>query len=189
LTAIASALTGFASTPTIAGFAPVFPALTETACGLEADLGAGVTADLAVLAATAPTLTDGLAPETAGFPATTGVGAAFAFGVRPAGLADSFDAALADFPAAVWFETTFAFGADERAFTTTGCTEMAGFDFVAAAPLTLTPLGEGLPACPVWVVAGFTLTVAGAAGVCTAVVVCANAAADRSMSIPRFRII
>ena len=51
------------------------------------------------------------------------------------------------------------------------------------------PFGEGFPAGAGWLLAGCTLTVAGAAGVCTAVGACANAAADRSMSVPRFRMI
>jgi hypothetical protein len=97
-------------------------------------------------------------------------------------------AALADFP--TWAETALAFVTAGAALTATGFTETEGFDFGATLPLfTFALVGEGLPDCPVWIVAGFTLTAAGAAGVCTAVVVCANAAADRSMSIPRLRII
>jgi hypothetical protein len=68
-------------------------------------------------------------------------------------------------------------------------TETAAFGFGATlAVLAFAPFGEGLLACAL-LVAGCTLTVAGAAGVCTVVEVCANAAAERSMSVPRVRII
>jgi hypothetical protein len=68
-------------------------------------------------------------------------------------------------------------------------TETAAFVFGATlAVLAFAPFGEGLPACAL-LVAGCTLTVAGTAGVCTVVEVCANAADERSMSVPRVRII
>jgi len=106
---------------------------------------------------------------TAGFPEA---GAEAAFAVDTVGLTEAaFGVEVADFAAGVAFtETAFAFGA-------------------VLVPLAFAPFGEGLPACVLWVVAGCTLTVAGSAGFCTAVGVCANAAADRSMSVPRVRII
>jgi len=87
--------------------------------------------------------------------------------------------------------TGFAEACAEAVFAvaTTGFTETAAFTFGAAVVVfAFAPFGDGLPACAL-LVAGCTLTVAGAAGFCTAVGVCANAAADRSMSVPRVRII
>jgi hypothetical protein len=83
-----------------------------------------------------------------------------------------------------------AFAVDALFVPFAAFTETAGFGFgVELEPLAFAPLGEGFAAGAGWVVAGCTLTVAGAAGFCTAVGVCANAAADRSMSVPRVRII
>jgi hypothetical protein len=95
-----------------------------------------------------------------------------------------------------------AFAVDTTGFTETGFrvdvaglavdvafTETAAFVFGATlAALASTPFGEGFPACAL-LAAGCTLTDAGAAGVCTVVEVCANAADERSMSVPRVRII
>jgi len=93
------------------------------------------------------------------------------FALDTVGLAEAaFWAEVADLAAAGFAETAVTFGA-------------------VLVPLAFVPFGEGFPACAIWVVAGCTLTVAGAAGFCTAVGVCANAAADRSMSVPRVRII
>jgi hypothetical protein len=66
--------------------------------------------------------------------------------------------------------------------------ETAVFAFGATLAVAFAPFGEGLPACAL-LVAGCTLTVVGAAAVCTVVEVCANADADRSMIVPRVRII
>jgi hypothetical protein len=145
---------------------------------------------------------------------TPTIGALFA-----AGTAFTFESALTGLTAAGFTETAFAagtvdalfvpleiafvFGLDTAGFTETAFwvdvagftagvafTETAAFAFGAAlAPLAFAPFGEGFPACAVWVVAGCTLTAAGDAGFCTAVGVCANAAADRSMRVPRVRII
>jgi hypothetical protein len=119
------------------------------------------------------TATDGF---TAGF-----IEIALPFWAEPTGFA------AAGFALAEFIATALSFGVAvglAAARTDTAVTFGASF-----AVLTLVPLGDGLPAC-VEMLAGFTLIVAGfAAGVCTAVGVCANAAADRSMSVPRFRII
>jgi hypothetical protein len=124
----------------------------------------------------------------------TAAGAAF-FVPDEIGLA--FGLATADFPEAdteaVFVLDTVglteaAFWAEVADFTAAGFTETAVIFGAVLVPLALVPFGEGFPACAIWVVAG-TLTVAGAAGFCTAVGVCANAAADRSMSVPRVRII
>jgi hypothetical protein len=81
-----------------------------------------------------------------------------------------------------------AFWIDVAGFAAgTTFTETAGSILGAIAPVVFTPFGEGL--CAVAVFVGCTLTVAGAAGFCTAVGVCANAAADRSMSVPKVRMI
>jgi hypothetical protein len=111
-----------------------------------------------------------LGPATAGFPEAV---AEAAFAVDTVGLPET------------------AFGVEVEGFVAdVAFTETATFDFgVALVALAFAPFGEGFPACAVWFVAGCTLTVAGAAGVCTAVGVCAKAAADRSMSVPRVRII
>jgi hypothetical protein len=106
----------------------------------------------------------------------------------------AFGLATADFPEP---DTEAAFAVDTALTETAFWVEVAGLGFAEIAvtfgavlvPLAFAPFGEGFPACAVWVVAGCTLTVAGAAGFCTAVGVCANAAADRSMSVPRVRII
>jgi hypothetical protein len=98
--------------------------------------------------------------------------------------------------------TEAAFAVDTAGFTETdfwvdvagfaaevALAETVAFAFGAAVVvLAFAPFGEGLPTCAL-LVAGCTLTVAGAAGFCAAVGVCANAAADRSMSVPMVRII
>lgn len=107
---------------------------------------------------------------TTGFPEA---GTEAVFAVDAAGFTETaFWVAVAGFAAGVAFTETaaFAFGA-------------------VLVPLAFAPFGEGFPVCAGWAVAGCTLTVAGAAGVCTAVGVCANAAADRSMNVPVVRII
>jgi hypothetical protein len=109
----------------------------------------------------------------------------------------AFGLATADFPEAdteVAFAvdtglTEIAFWVEVADFAVTGFAETAVTFGAVLVPLAFAPFGEGFPACAVWVVAGCTLTVAGAAGFCTAVGACANAAADRSMSVPRVRII
>jgi uncharacterized membrane protein len=107
---------------------------------------------------------------------------------------------LAGLATAAFTETAFAAGTVDAVFVpveigftfgvdTIGFTETAAFVFgVTLAVLAFAPFGEGLLACALFAT-GCTLTVAGAAGFCTAVGVCANAAADRSMSVPRVRII
>jgi hypothetical protein len=94
------------------------------------------------------------------------------FAVDTAGFTETdFWASVAGFAAEVALAETvaFAFGA-------------------AVVVLAFAPFGEGLPTCAL-LVADCTLTVAGAAGFCSAVGVCAKAAADISMSVPRVRII
>jgi hypothetical protein len=133
------------------------------------------------------------------FPAAAFTETAAVFDPELAGLATAevftetaavFDTEVADFPAAAVFAGTAFFCATEVFFPAPAdCTETA-FALGLVAPLealTFAPLGEGFPGCDVSSVP--TVTVAGAAEVCAAVGVCASAAADRRMSIPRFRII
>jgi hypothetical protein len=131
--------------------------------------------------------------------AATVTEAAFAAGTVDALFVVAFELDTIGFAEACT-EATFA--ADTTGFTETAFwagvaglavdvafTETAAFVFgVALAVPAFAPVGEGLPACAL-LAAGCTLTVAGAAEVCTVVDVCANAAADRSMSVPRVRII
>jgi hypothetical protein len=185
-----------------AGFGPALPAFTETEfCGVPFAPGT------AVCFTRTPTI-GALFGETAFGPAVVGFAAGTAF---------AFASALAGFAAAAFTETAltagavdavfvpaeivFAFGFDTAGFPEactegvfaveiTGFTETAAFAFGATlVAVALAPFGEGLPVCAARVVADCTLTVAGAAGFCTAVGVCANAAADRTMSVPRVRII
>jgi hypothetical protein len=151
---------GLANTPTIGA---VFPAATFTLTSALAGLAVAV-------------FTDALAPGTVDEPfAPPEIELTFAFP------ATGFAEACTE--TAFWVEAA-GFVPD------VALTETAGFVFgVTLAALAFAPFGDGLPAC-VLLVAGCTLTVAGAgAGFCTAVGVCANAAADRSMSVPRVRII
>jgi hypothetical protein len=97
-----------------------------------------------------------------------------------------FAVTTARFAVAEFVATALTFGVELALAVLTGTALTFGASFLAPAFVSL---GEGLPTCAGWL-AGVTLTVAGvAAGVCTVVGVCANAAADRSMSVPRFRII
>jgi hypothetical protein len=104
----------------------------------------------------------------------------------PAEILLAFGVATAGFPEA---GTEAAFAVDTVGLTDTALAVAALAFGAALVALAFAPFGEGFPACAVWVVAGCTLIVAGAAEFCTAVGVCANAAADRSMSVPRVRII
>jgi len=139
-------------------------------------------AEVPAFPAAAVTETAALDPELAGFAAAeTFAGAA---------AATLFPAAVAGFPTATAFTETAFFCTTEVVFAVPSVFLETAFPFGAvatAAPLNLAPLGDGFPGCEVCNVP--TVTVAGAAGVCTAVGVCATAAPDRSMSIPRFRII
>jgi hypothetical protein len=111
-----------------------------------------------------------------------------AFELDTAGLAEACTEAAFAFESAGFTETAFWVEVAGLAVDV-ALTEAAAFVFgVTLAALAFAPFGDGLPAC-VLLVAGCTLTVAGAAGFCTAVGACANAAADRSMSVPRVRII
>jgi hypothetical protein len=183
-------LAGLVTTCATAGFGPAL-AFTETELGCEAPFETGAAVGLTKT----PTIGALFATGTAfTFESTlTGLTAAFTETVFAAGAGDTLFVPV---------EIVFAFGLDTAGFTETAFwvdvagptagvafTETAAFAFGAAlAPLAFAPFGEGFPACAGWVVTGCTLTVAGA-GFCTAVGVCANAAADRSMRVPRVRII
>jgi len=143
----------------------------------------------------------------AGFAEAEGAAVVFtagvAFGDEPTGFPAAIgeftdtafvcDADAAGLPVATVFtDTAFVCDADGAVLAADAfaCTETAFFLLAATlAALTFAPLGEGLPPCAACVVAGFTLTDAGWAGVCPAVGLCANAATERTMSMPRFRII
>jgi hypothetical protein len=135
----------------------------------------------------------------AGSPDAAFTETAAVFGPELAGLATAevftetaatFGTVVAGFPAAAAFAETAFFCATDVVLPAPADFTETAFALDAAATLaalTFAPLGEGFPACDVSNVP--TVTVAGAAGVCVAVGVCASAAADRSMSIPKFRII
>jgi hypothetical protein len=193
---------GLVATCATAGFGPALLAFTETEfCGAPFATGT------AVCFTRTPTI-GALFAETAFGPGVVGfaAGTAFAFGSKLAGFAAAAftETGLvtgADDAVFVPAEIVFAFGLDTAGFPeactegvfaveSTGFTETAAFAFgVTLVAVAFAPFGEGLPVCAARVVEGCTLTVAGVAGVCTAVGVCANAAADRSMSVPRFRMI
>jgi len=200
LTATAFTVAGLVATCATAGFGPALLAFAETEfCGVPFATGT------AVCFTRTPTIGE-LFAETA-----------FAVVSFAAGTAFAFASALAGFAAAAFTETAltagavdavfvpaeivFAFGLDTADFPeactdsvfaveSTGFIETAAFAFGATlVAVAWAPFGEGFPVCAARLVADRTLTVAGAAGFCTAVGVCANAAADRSMSVPRVRII
>jgi hypothetical protein len=207
-TATAFTLAGLVTTCATAGFG--FVALfTETACVCGTLFGAAPDAGFTKTPITGALLVTGaaFAPEFTGFIADACLEATFAFESALAGFAAcetafAFKAGTAglvaacaepallvtDAPAgllpATCTEAGFTNGAFFDAFTGTAFT--FGATLVA---LAFTPFGEGLPTGAAWVTAGCTLTAAGAAGVCTAVGLCANAAADKSKSVPRVRII
>ena len=211
LTAIAFVLTGFAITFATAGFVPATLALTET----EFDCGVALAAGTAVGFTRTPTIGTpfvagtALGPALTGFTAEACAGVVLTFEPTLTGLGAGIDDALF-FPDEIVFAfaaglpevaaeavfaldtagfTETAFGVDVAGFAAgITFTETAGFTFGAVTvPLVFAPFGEGLTTGAV--VVGCTLTVAGAAGFCTAVGACANAAADRSMSVPKIRII
>jgi hypothetical protein len=160
-------LAGFGMTCATAGLGLVLLAFTETEFCCEAPFALGCALAGLAVAAFTETAFDAGTGETLFVP----VEIVFAFGFDTAGFPEACTKAV-------------------FAVETAGFTEIAGFAFgTVLAALAFAPFGEGLPVCAARRVAGCTLTVAGAAGFCTAVGVCANAAADRSMSVPRVRII
>jgi hypothetical protein len=185
------AAVGLTRTPTIGALLPAGTALGATVAGFTAEACAEIAfafgSTLAGLAAAALTVTAFAAG--AGDALFVAAEIVFAFGPATAGFPEAV--AEAAFAVDTVGLTETAFGVEVEGFVAgVAFTETAAFDFgVALVALAFAPFGEGFPACAVWVVAGCTLTVAGAAGFCTAVGVCANAAADRSMSVPRVRII
>jgi hypothetical protein len=175
--------------------------LTETACACGAAFGPATATGFAEDAETETLFAAEVAfgAEVAGFLTGALTETAAVFGPELAGLAAAevftetaatFGTEVAGFPAAAAFAETAFFCATELVLPAPADRTETAFALGVAAPLaalTFAPLGEGFPGCDVSNVP--TVTVAGAAGVCAAVGVCATAAADRSMSIPRFRII
>ena len=208
LAAPAFTLAGLVTACATAGFGPALPAFTETEFGCEAPFATGAavgltkTPTIVALFATGTAFTfesalTGLTaaaftetPFAAGAGDTLFVPAEIAFGLDTAGFPEACTEPVFAVDTAGFTET--GFWVDVAVFTAgVAFTETAAFALGAAlVAVAFAPFGEGFPVCAVWVVAaGCTLTVPGAAGVCTAVGVCANAAADRSMSVPRVRII
>jgi hypothetical protein len=164
--------------------------LTATTCGWEPGLEATATETAACGAGT----TTCFAAETA-FGATAGFPAAActetAFGVTAttgfaAETALDFAVELADFTGA--FAVVTPFEVTIATLAVAGFAVVLDFGFAVAA-LTLMCAGAGFADCDAWSVDAFTFTVGGTAEFCAAAGVCANAAADKSSSIPRFRII
>jgi len=192
LTATAFAVAGFGIACAIAGFGPNLLAFTETeldcAAALAAGTAAGFTRTPTIGALFVPCAA--LGPTLAGFAAEACAGlfvpeVVFAFGPATAGFPEAGPEAIFWADTAGFSET--AFWVDVAGFVAgITLTETAGFTFGGATvPVAFAPFGEGLATGLV----GCTLTVAAAVGFCTAVGVCANAAADKSMSVPRFRMI
>lgn len=169
---VTAATAGLAKTPTIGA---VFAAGTFTLASALAGLAVAALTETAFAAGTADML---FVPVEIGF----------TFGLDTTGFAEgctepAFAVDTVGFTETVFWAGVAGFAVD------VALTETAAFAFgFAVVVLAFAPFGEGLPTCALFV-AGCTLTVAGAAGFCTAVGVCANAAADRSMSVPRVRII